>query len=70
MQVGIEEIIKILLNKKDYKEPNTYYYSQITVASASLINTSKSLSKTKFIFKYKVQMGKKLATLKIAKYRI
>ena len=69
MQVRMEKIIEIFLDNKDYKKPNTYYYSQIAAVSAFSISTSKLLSEARSILKHKAQTKKRLATSKTMKYR-
>ena len=66
----MKEIVEIFSNDEDYKKPNMYYHCQITAASAFSISTPEFLSAARSILKHKTQTEKRLATPKIATYRI
>ena len=70
VRVGMEEIVEISLDDEDYKEPNTYYHSQIAAASASSISTLELSSAARSILKHNAQTENGLAAPKTARYRI
>ena len=66
--VGVDKVIEIFLDKKEYNKSETYY--QRYMAITSIFSALKLFSGAKSILKQKMQTEKTFAMSKTARYRI